>query len=108
MATWISAVQRTLLGSDAASYGIGSMSTIYVHSLDHYTRVRVLAGADSSSFRMTFAQGQDSGYWLSIASLAVSSSAAYEFDAYGRVGKLAITMGASASMLRAYIYAVPI
>jgi hypothetical protein len=108
MATWISAQQRSLLGYTTGSLGYGSSSTIGVASLDHYSRVRLLAASDSSSFFVSFQQGQDSGTWLMSQGAEVASSAAYEYDCMGRVGLATLTMGASASMLRAYIYALPI
>lgn len=108
MATWISAVKRPLLNSHTGSLGYGSATTLAIASLDHFTRVRLLAGSDSSSFSLAFWQGHDSGTWLNVQSAAVSSSAVYEYDAAGRNGIFTLTMGASASMLRAYIYAVPL
>ena len=113
MSTWLSAQQRRTLGTFAGSLGVGSATTIVVASLDLMAAVRVLWASSGPttapySFQVAFQQGHNSGTWLSYEVFNVSTCAAVEFDAAGRVGLLTITNAGSTAYSQGAIYALPV
>ena len=110
MATWIEAQKRPTLASHTATLGIGSVTALHVASADHYGAVRFLGFSLHSSYSLLVQAAQNSGTWLvsTLQAFGVGSGQAVEFLTYGRNMLFTLTNGASASMVRGYVHAVPV
>ena len=110
MASWIDAQRRRLLASVQQSLAIGGTATLAVGSLDHYAAVRVTALSLHSSYSLLTQWAQNSGTWLvsTLQAFGTASGQALELPAMGREALFTITNGSSASMLRAFVHAVPV